>query len=174
MSSVKRHEAFPSRDLAGVDLEDGCRAHAASGAHASIVNPLRPPHRKRVHTLLLWTGHLPRQRAHARAGEDGHGQASTGAKASWSRLSPPRGLCPLAGGDVSERLHERDSGGQGKEKGRKHCFRPFIIAVGKFGFQTTPRLCSPTTMRPGLNARLKTSSALRGSASPHMNTSNAA
>src|SRR5580692_7494143 len=29
--------------------------------------PLRPSHRKRVHTLLLWTGHLPHQHApHAR------------------------------------------------------------------------------------------------------------
>src|SRR4051812_46705836 len=38
----------------------------------------------------------------------------------------------------------------------------------------TPRLCSPTTTRPGSKARLKTSSALRGSASPHMKTSKAA
>jgi len=33
--------------------------------------PLRPSHRKRVHTLLLWTGHFPRLRANARAGEAG-------------------------------------------------------------------------------------------------------
>ena len=68
----------------------------------------------------------------------------------------------------------KETVGVKKKKKGGNMFPPFHIAVGKCGFQTTPRLCSPTTMRPGLKARLNTSSALRGSASPHMNTSNAA
>jgi hypothetical protein len=63
-----------------------------------------------------------------------------------------------------------------EEKGRKQFsqpFPPFINSRFEADY-STPRLCSPITRRPGLNAALNTDSAFLGSASPHMNTSKAA